>query len=218
MNEKIKAKKVISALKKEYPNAKCALNYSSPLELLIAARLSAQCTDKRVNLTTPELFSKFKSAKDFANAENSEVEKIVKPCGLYKTKSKSITQACKKIIKDFEGKVPEKMEDLTSLSGIGRKTANLVRAEIYGKPGIIVDTHFSRITKRLGFHNLKDPEKIEKEMKKISPEIEQTKFCHMIVTHGRKICTAKKPLCEKCTLKNLCKYYTENFKSKKENL
>ena len=218
MNEKIKAKKVISALKKEYPNAKCALNYSSPLELLIAARLSAQCTDKRVNLTTPELFSKFKSAKDFANAENSEVEKIVKPCGLYKTKSKSITQACKKIIKDFEGKVPEKMEDLTSLSGIGRKTANLVRAEIYGKPGIIVDTHFSRITKRLGFHNLKDPEKIEKEMKKIIPEIEQTKFCHMIVTHGRKICTAKKPLCEKCTLKNLCKYYTENFKSKKENL
>lgn len=206
MKNEIETQKIILILKETYPDATCALVYSSPLQLLIAARLSAQCTDKRVNMITPELFSKFKCAKDFAHAAEEEVEAIIKPCGLYKTKAKNIIGMCKKIVSDFNGEVPPKMEDLTSLPGIGRKTANLVRGEIFGKPGIIVDTHFSRVTSRIGFHNLKDPVKIEKEMKKIIPEKETLKFCHRIVIHGRNICKARKPLCEKCPLKKMCDY------------
>ena len=206
MKNEIETQKIISTLKETYPNATCALVYSSPLQLLIAARLSAQCTDKRVNMVTPELFARVKCAKDFANAAKEEVEAIIKPCGLYKTKARSIIGICKKIISDFNGEVPSKMEDLTSLPGIGRKTANLVRGEIFGKPGIIVDTHFSRVTGRIGFHNLKNPVKIEKEMKKIIPEEETLKFCHRIVIHGRNICKARKPLCEECPLKKMCDY------------
>lgn len=212
MKNEIETQKIISTLKETYPNATYALVYSSPLQLLIAARLSAQCTDKRVNMITPELFARFKCAKDFANAAKEEVEAIIKPCGLYKTKARSIIEICKKIISDFNGEVPSKMEDLTSLPGIGRKTANLVRGEIFGKPGIIVDTHFSRVTGRIGFHNLKNPTKIEKEMKKIIPEEETLKFCHRIVIHGRNICKARKPLCEECPLKKMC-----NYSIRKEN-
>ncbi len=206
MKNEIETQKIISTLKKTYPDATCALIYSSPLQLLIAARLSAQCTDKRVNIVTPELFDKFKCAKDFANATEEEVEAIIKPCGLYKTKARNIIGMCKKIISDFNGEVPSKMEDLTSLPGIGRKTANLIRGEIFGKPGIIVDTHVTRVTSRLGFHNLKNPVRIEKELKKIIPEEETLKFCHRIVIHGRNICKARKPLCEECPLKKMCDY------------
>lgn len=206
MKNKIETQKIILILKEIYPSAECALVYSSPLQLLIAARLSAQCTDKRVNMVTPKLFSKFKCAKDFANATQEEVENIIKPCGLYKTKAANIIGMCKKIISDFKGSVPSKMEDLTSLPGIGRKTANLIRGEIFGKPGIIVDTHFSRITARIGFHNLKNPVKIEKEMKRIIPEEESLKFCHRIVIHGRNTCKARKPLCKECPLKKMCDY------------
>ena len=206
MKNKIETQKIISTLKETYPDATCALIYSSPLQLLIAARLSAQCTDKRVNMVTPELFDKFKCAKDFANATEEEVEAIIKPCGLYKTKARNIIGMCKKIISDFNGEVPSRMEDLTSLPGIGRKTANLIRGEIFGKPGIIVDTHVTRVTSRLGFHNLKNPVKIEKELKKIIPEEETLKFCHRIVIHGRNICKARKPLCEECPLKKMCNY------------
>lgn len=206
MKNEIETQKIISTLKETYPDATCALIYSSPLQLLIAARLSAQCTDKRVNMVTPELFDKFKCAKDFANATEEEVEAIIKPCGLYKTKARNIIGMCKKIISDFNGEVPSRMEDLTSLPGIGRKTANLIRGEIFGKPGIIVDTHVTRVTSRLGFHNLKNPVKIEKELKKIIPEEETLKFCHRIVIHGRNICKARKPLCEECPLKKMCNY------------
>ena len=206
MKNEIETQKIISTLKETYPDATCALIYSSPLQLLIAARLSAQCTDKRVNMVTPDLFARFKCAKDFANADKEEVEAIIKPCGLYKTKAKSIIGICRKIVSDFNDEVPSKMEDLTSLPGIGRKTANLVRGEIFGKPGIIVDTHFSRVTSRLGFHKLKNPVKIEKEMKEIIPEEESLKFCHRIVIHGRNICKARKPLCEECPLKKMCDY------------
>ncbi len=210
--KKSKIETIIKILEKEYPNVKCELIYNTPLELLIAARLSAQCTDKKVNSVTPHLFSKFKSVKDFANAEKSDIEKIIKPCGLYKTKSLSIILACKKIVSDFNGEIPCDMEDLVSLPGIGRKTANLIRGEIFGKPAIIVDTHFSRITKRLGFHNLENPVKIEFEMKKIVPEEKSLIFCHLIVFHGRNICKSRNPLCKRCALFNLCTYKEKNLK------
>lgn len=210
MKDEIKIQKIVKTLENEYPNASCSLNYETPLQLLIAARLSAQCTDKRVNIVTKDLFSKYKCAEDFSKAKKENVEKIIKPCGLYKTKAQNIIDICKKIVLEFDNKVPESIEDLTSLSGIGRKTANLVRAEIYGKSAIIVDTHVSRITKRLGLHNLKDPLKIELQLKKIIPEEKASIFCHAIVLHGREICNARKPLCEKCKLKDLCNYYIKN--------
>ncbi len=205
MNSKIEA--VINLLKDEYPQANCSLIYSSPLELLICTRLSAHCTDARVNLVTPSLFSAFKSVEDFAKADPAEIEKYVKSCGLYKTKSKNIVDMCKKIISCFGGQVPNNQKDLESLPGIGRKSANLILGEIYRKPGIIVDTHFSRATNRLGFHNSKDPLKIEKIMKEIVPEKESIDFCHRLVLHGRVVCKARNPLCDSCTLKNLCNYY-----------
>lgn len=208
MNSKIES--IISLLKEKYPNAKCSLIYSSPLELLICTRLSAHCTDARVNLVTPSLFSAFKSVENLAKADPAEIEPYVKSCGLYKIKSKNIVDMCKKIILYFEGQVPNNQKDLESLPGIGRKSANLILGEIYGKPGIIVDTHFSRVTNRLGFHNLKDPIKIEKIMKKIVPEKESIDFCHRLVLHGRAVCKARKPICNICLLKNLCNYYKEN--------
>lgn len=210
MKEKIKVQKIIKILENDYPNASCSLNYETPLQLLIAARLSAQCTDKRVNIVTKDLFSKYKCAKDFSIAKKEDIEKIIRSCGLYKTKAENIIDICKTIVSKFENKVPKSMKDLTSLSGIGRKTANLVRAQIYGESAIIVDTHFSRITKRLGLHNLNEPLKIELYLKKIIPEEKATKFCHAIVLHGREICNARKPLCEKCNLKDLCYYYVQN--------
>lgn len=198
---------VIHLLKKEYPLANCALKYNSPLQLLISARLSAQCTDKKVNSVTPILFSKFKCAEDFAKADLEEIKSIIKPCGLYKIKSQNIIDMCKKLISDYKGIVPDNMQDLTSLPGIGRKTANLVRVQVYNKPGIIVDTHFSRITNRIGFHKLKDPVKIEFLMKNIVPPEESIEFCHRLVMHGREICKARNPLCNKCILNHLCDYF-----------
>lgn len=202
MNSKIN--KIIEIFDKYYPDAKCALNYSSPLELLICARLSAQCTDSRVNVVTQKLFSRFKTVYDFANADIIELQEYIKTCGLYKTKSRHIIDMCKMIIEKFDGNVPTELEDLQLLPGIGRKTANLFLAEIYKIPAIVVDTHFSRITRRLGFHNSKDPLEIEIIMKDIVPEDKAIKFGHQVIAHGRKVCIAKFPSCEKCCLKNLC--------------
>jgi len=207
MDVKEKILIVIDLLSKKYPDATCALIYNSPLQLLICARLSAQCTDKRVNLVTPALFSRFQNIEDFALADVDEVASYIKPCGLYKVKSQSIVQMCRRIIERFNGRIPKDMKNLSSLPGIGRKTANLVLGEIYGKPGIIVDTHFARVTKRLGFHKLKNPEKIEYIMKEIVPENESIAFCHRVVWHGREICRARRPLCQYCTLKEVCSYY-----------
>ena len=206
--------KVISVLKKEYPNPVCSLIYNNPIQLLIATRLSAQCTDIRVNSITPALFHRFKTIYDFAKCSPDELEEYIFPCGLYKTKAKDIIGMCQMVIKDFDGIVPDSIEKLTSLPGVGRKTANLILGEIYHKPAIIVDTHFIRITKRLGFHNIKDPLKIEFIMKDLLPENDSTKFCHMVVMHGRTICTAMDPKCFKCPLKELCKYYDEIKSSK----
>lgn len=207
MDKKSKAKIVAEKLEKLYPDAKCSLDYSSPLELLIATRLSAQCTDERVNKVTPALFEKFKSAEDFANAVPEEIASYIHSCGFFTTKSNDIVNMCKKIVNDFSGKIPDNMEGLTSLPGVGRKTANLVLGMVYGKPGIVVDTHFIRITKRLGFHDTENAEKIEKIMLKlIPPEISQ-KFCHQVVIHGRTICKAINPKCSECTLCEQCEYY-----------
>ena len=171
MDKKSKAKIVAEKLQKLYPDAQCSLNYKTPLELLIATRLSAQCTDERVNKVTPALFEKFKSAEDFAKASSEEIEPYIRSCGFFRTKSNDIVNMCKKIVADFGGKIPDNMEDLTSLAGVGRKTANLVLGMVYGKPGIVVDTHFIRITKRLGFHNTENAEKIEKIMLKFISKV-----------------------------------------------
>lgn len=197
-------------LKKEYPGAKCSLIYTTPLQLLAAARLSAQCTDARVNKVTPKLFSVFKTADDFADSSFEKVEKYIHSCGLYKTKSRDIVNMCRKIISDFKGTIPETLKELISLPGIGRKTANLFLGEIHGKSVVIVDTHFIRVTQRLGFHHSKNPLKIEKIMIKLLPTSESTAFCHRILAHGRLVCTARSPKCEKCCLENICKYTPKN--------
>ncbi|MBR2578868.1 MAG: endonuclease III [Clostridia bacterium] len=210
MDQTSKAKIVVEKLEKMYPDATCSLNYSSALQLLIATRLSAQCTDARVNIVTPALFDRFKSAEDFAEANPEEIAEYIHSCGFFRTKSKDIVDMCKIIVSEFDGEVPSNMEDLTSLPGVGRKTANLVLGIVYGKPGIVVDTHFSRVTNRLGFHNTKNPEKIEKIMLELIPPEVSQKFGHQLVTHGRNICKAVKPKCEQCDLKSECDYYAKN--------
>ena len=210
MSQTEKCKKIISILKKIYPDPHCTLNYKNAFELLVSTRLAAQCTDKRVNLTTPNLFSKYPDVYSMAKANLADVEKIVKPCGFFKTKAKDIINLSKIIVEDFDGNVPGSMEELTSLPGIGRKTANVILAEIFHKPAIVVDTHFIRITRRLGFHNLKDAAKIEFLMKKIVPENESSDFSHRLVAHGREICKALNPKCELCEIKNFCEKYKKD--------
>ncbi|MGN1050957.1 MAG: endonuclease III [Acutalibacteraceae bacterium] len=204
MTKKERAYLAVEALKKEYPDAICSLTYSDPLELLVATRLSAQCTDARVNMVTPSLFEKYKSAKDFANADVTDIEEIIKSCGLYKTKAKSLVDMGKALQENFDGKVPDNIEDLITLPGIGRKTANLVVGDIYGKPAVVVDTHCIRITRRLGFHKEKDQKKIEFILKKILPPSESNDFCHRLVLHGRAVCTARKAMCESCCMSEFC--------------
>ncbi len=210
MTKKEKAIFVVRELKKEYPVSKCTLNFSNPLELLVAIRLSAQCTDERVNMVTPLLFSKYKTLEDFANADPNAVAKYIYSCGFYKTKSQNIVDMCTDILNKFGGIMPDNMDDLLLLPGIGRKTANLFLGEVYGKPAIVVDTHFIRITKRLGFHSTKDPLQIEKIMLEYIPEDESLDFCHRVVEHGRMVCTARSPKCENCVLKSVCKFFCQN--------
>lgn len=195
----------VNSLEKEYPDAVCSLVYSDPLQLLIATRLAAQCTDARVNIVTPALFERFKSVEDFANADVTEVEEYIKSCGLYKTKAKDIVSMAKMLCDEFEGKVPDTIEQLTKLPGIGRKTANLVVGDIFGKPAVVVDTHCIRITKRLGLHSIKDAKKIEFILRELLPPDKSNDFCHRLVLHGRAVCDARKPLCEKCCMSDFCK-------------
>lgn len=204
MTDKKKALLAVEALKKEYPDAICSLTYTDPLQLLIATRLAAQCTDARVNIVTPALFARFPTVDDFAAAEISEVEEYIKSCGLYKTKAKDIVMMCRALKENFNGIVPDTIEELVTLPGIGRKTANLVVGDIYGKPAVVVDTHCIRITSRLGFHNIKDAGKIEKILRAILPPEESNNFCHRLVIHGRAVCDARKPKCELCCMKEFC--------------
>ena len=204
MTKKEIAVKAVEALKKEYPDAICTLSYTDPLQLLVATRLAAQCTDARVNMVAPALFERYKTAEDFAESTPEEVAEYIKSCGLYKTKSKDIVNLGKMLVEDFNSEVPDNIDDLIKLPGIGRKTANLIMGDIYGKPAVVVDTHCIRITKRLGLHNLKDAKKIEFELRKIIPPEESNDFCHRLVLHGRAVCTARKAYCEKCCMSGFC--------------
>ncbi len=208
MTKKERALIAIELLEKRYPEAVCSLNASTPLELLIATRLSAQCTDARVNIVTADLFAKYKTAKDYANASLSDIENIIRSCGLYKTKAKSIIALANKIIEDFGGEVPDTLEKLITLPGIGRKTANLIMGDVYHQPAVVADTHLIRITGRLGLVSSKDPYKVEMELKKILPPDKSNDFCHRIVHFGREVCKAQKPNCLICEMKNICKNAT----------
>lgn len=216
MTNKERALLAVQALKNEYPAAECSLTYTEPLQLLIATRLSAQCTDARVNIVTPALFERFKTAEDFANASYEEVEKYIKSCGLYKTKAKDIVEMCKILCKNYNSIVPDTIEELIKLRGVGRKTANLVVGDIFHKPAVVVDTHCIRITSKLGFHNIKDATKIEKILRAVLPPNESSNFCHRLVLHGRAVCNARKPLCEKCCMNTFCETYINNNKNNNE--
>ena len=196
----------VEALKEAYPEAICSLVYSDPLQLLIATRLSAQCTDARVNLVTPELFGKYKTLDDLANAEVEDVERIIRSCGFYHDKARDIVGIAKKIKSDFNGEVPSTIEDLTSLPGVGRKTANLIMGDVFHAPSsVVTDTHLIRISNRIGLVDTKDPKKVEFELRKLLPPDESNDFCHRTVLHGRAVCTARKAHCDICTLKDFCK-------------
>ena len=198
------ALQVIGLLEKQYPDAKCSLEYSQPHELLIATRLSAQCTDARVNIVTKELFAKFHTIEEFADADIADIEEIVKPCGLYKTKAKSIKEMCIQLRDEHGGILPDTLEGLTKLSGIGRKTANLIMGDIYHKPAVVTDTHCIRITGRLGLVKSKEPAKVEAELWKILPPDKSNDLCHRLVLFGREFCTARSPKCGGCPLRDIC--------------
>lgn len=196
---------IISLLAQEYPDVKCALIYRQPHELLIATRLSAQCTDKRVNMVTPALFERFKSIDEFALADVTEVEELIRTCGLFKTKAQDIVSMCIMLRDIYGGKVPDSITELTKLPGVGRKTANLIVGDLYGQPAYVCDTHVIRLTNRLGLSDTKDASKVEKQLREVIPAEESLKFCHRLVHHGRGVCIARAPRCEACVLRNVCK-------------
>lgn len=198
------ARAISQVLKREFPHAGCALNYQTPLQLLVATILSAQCTDERVNQVTPALFAKYPTALDFAMAPEGELEKDIHSTGFFNNKAKAIRAASADIHERFHDVVPERMEDLLSLRGVARKTANVVRTNVFGYPGLTVDTHFKRIANRLGLTKASDPEKIEAEVANLLPPQEWSHFCHAVILHGRKTCKARKPLCGDCALQTVC--------------
>ena len=206
MKKKELAAEVIERLKTEYPEVKCALIYEKPHELLIATRLSAQCTDKRVNLVTPALFKRFPTIDAFADAEVSEVEEYIKSCGLFHTKARDIVEMCRQLRDIYGGVVPDSIDELVKLAGVGRKTANLVAGDLYGKPAMVCDTHVIRLTNRLGLAKGTDAVQVEKQLRAIIPAEEGLNFCHRLVWHGRGVCSARAPRCEECALKDICKY------------
>lgn len=205
MTQKEIALSAVQALKTEYPDALCSLDADNPLQLLIATRLSAQCTDARVNLVTPELFAKYPSTEAFAAADVSDIEQIIHSCGFFRQKAKDIIGLAQMILSDFDGKVPDNIDDLTKLPGVGRKTANLIVGDVYGKPAVVADTHLIRISNRLGLVDTKDPYKVEIKLKKLLPPDESNDFCHRAVLHGRAVCDARKPKCESCVMSDFCR-------------
>ncbi|MBE6926745.1 MAG: endonuclease III [Ruminococcaceae bacterium] len=205
---KKKALHIIEILKQQYPNALCALHYEKDYELMIAVRLSAQCTDARVNMITPALFAAYPTLEDMANAKIEDVENYVRTCGFFRQKAKDIVLACQMLLTEYNGKVPDTMEALLRLPGVGRKTANLLLGDLYAVPGSVVcDTHCIRISNRLGIASGKEPEKVEQQLRKILPPEESSDFCHRIVLFGRDTCTARNPKCGNCPLRMHCKEF-----------
>ena len=202
---KKRARRIIRLLKKEYPDARCSLNYSNPLELLVATILSAQCTDERVNLVTADLFRKYRTAEDYAAAPAAELERDIHSTGFFRNKAKSIRGACRLIAERHEGRVPASMEELLELPGVARKTANVVLGNAYGvASGVVVDTHVARLSERLGLSPEKSPEKIEQDLAPLVPQSDWILFPHLLIAHGRKVCKARGPACGGCVLAKLC--------------
>ncbi|MBO5007790.1 MAG: endonuclease III [Clostridia bacterium] len=205
MTKKERAAEIQKVFDVVYADAVCSLDYTTEHELLVAVQLSAQCTDARVNLVTPALFNRYKSVEDFAEADLEELKGYIKSCGFYHNKAKNIIESSKQIIQRHGGKLPNTMEELTALAGVGRKTANLILGDVFSLPSIVVDTHCIRLTNRFGLVSEKDPVKIETALRKILNPESSGRFCHQIVYHGRAVCTARKPKCDECPVKHLCK-------------
>ena len=202
---------LIKILKDYYPDATCSLDFNTPFELVVAVMLSAQCTDERVNKTTPKLFERCKTIQDFANIDINELEEIIHPCGFYKNKAKNIKLCAKQVLENFNGEVPQTMDELMSLAGIGRKSANVIMLEVFKNPqGIAVDTHAKRISNLIGLSSQKEPEKIEQDLLKIFPKEYLKDINHLLIWHGRNTCIARKPKCETCPIKNFCNNYLNN--------
>lgn len=202
---------LIKILKDYYPDATCSLDFNTPFELVVAVMLSAQCTDERVNKTTPKLFERCKTIQDFANIDINELEEIIHPCGFYKNKAKNIKLCAKQVLENFNGEVPQTMDELMSLAGIGRKSANVIMLEVFKNPqGIAVDTHAKRISNLIGLSSQKEPEKIEQDLLKIFPKEYLKDINHLLVWHGRNTCIARNPKCETCPIKNFCNNYLNN--------
>lgn len=212
MDKKNRVDSIVEELDKLYPEADCSLEYKDPLQLLIATQLAAQCTDARVNIVTKTLFQKYKNVYDFAKANIEELEEDIRSTGFYRNKARNIINCCRMLIENYEGKVPANMEELLKLPGVGRKTANLVLGDIFGIPGVVVDTHAKRLSNRIGLSSNTDPEKIEYDLMEILPREKWSKFCHQLVLHGRAVCGAKKPKCESCSIRELCDYDVKKCK------
>ncbi|MBO5211279.1 MAG: endonuclease III [Clostridia bacterium] len=204
MRNKDRTNEAVLRLEKLYPDAICSLEYTDAFQLLVATRLSAQCTDKRVNMVTPDLFREFPTPEKMANADINRVEELIKTCGLYKTKAKDLVKIGQQIMEDFGGNVPDTIEELTTLSGVGRKTANLVVGDIYKKPAVVCDTHFIRLCNRLGLVESDNPLTVEKAMRKLLPPDKSNDFCHRSVLFGREVCIARSPKCNECVLTDIC--------------
>lgn len=209
-NLKEKALEIVNRLELAYPDAACSLEYEKPYELLISVRLSAQCTDARVNIVTKKLFERFKSLEDFAAADISEVEDYIRPCGLFRAKAKSIVELANVLISEYNGQLPEALDELVKLPGIGRKTANLIMGDVYHQPAVVTDTHCIRITNRLGLVSVDDPYKVEKALRDILPPERSNDFCHRLVHFGREVCSARSPKCQNCPLSDLCDTHIGN--------
>lgn len=214
--KKTQVSEILEILKQYYPDAKCSLDFDTPFQLVVAVMLSAQCTDERVNKTTPELFSKYNTPADFSNANVSDIEKIIKPCGFHKTKATNIKKTASMIICEFNGVVPKNVEQLMTLPGIGRKSANVIMTEAFNNPvGIAIDTHAKRLANRIGFSSQSNPLKIELDMLKIIPKEYLAKINHLLMWHGRAICKAPTPKCDICPIMEYCKYYKSKSKKTK---
>ena len=206
--KKADARKIVNLLKEAYPDATCSLDFKTPFQLVVAVMLSAQCTDERVNKTTPELFNRCKTIEDFANIDINKLEQIIHPCGFYKNKAKNIKLCAKQVLENFNGEVPHTMEELTSLAGVGRKSANVIMLEVFGiAEGIAVDTHAKRISNLTGLSKAKEPEKIEQDLIKTFPKDTLKDINHLFVWHGRNTCIARNPKCKLCPINKFCKHY-----------